>query len=397
LSQVQLLEWCLAGPQDQAYENDCPATKHVSLFCTGNAGRSTRQSALVFRRNDRILGKMPTQLRWGILGTGNIARQFAAGLNASRRGRPTAVGSRSAEAAREFARSFAISTAHAPYDKLIVDPQVDAVYISLPNSLHCQWTLAALAAGKHVLCEKPLALDSQQARRMFDAAKSSGKILMEAFMYRCHPQTLAVLEALGAGAIGQLQHIRASFCYRARRIEGNVRFVRELGGGSLMDVGCYCTSFIRLLAAAEPVSLQVSGRLHPAGVDDMAAGTMTFAGGIIGSFACGMSLHADNTAYLCGSDGYMEIPVPWKPPAQQAQFVITRGIPPRMDNPNATPGSPPRDVHRVDAGGDLYGVEADDFAATVLDDRPPRIDRAESLGNMLVLDELRRQIGLNFG
>jgi D-xylose 1-dehydrogenase (NADP+, D-xylono-1,5-lactone-forming) len=231
---------------------------------------------------------------------------------------------------------------------------------------------------------------------MFDAARSREKVLMEAFMYRCQPQTAAVLEAVAGGAIGKVQMIRTSFCYKARKIEGNVRFNRELGGGSLMDIGCYCVSFSRLLAGAEPESINVAGRIHASGVDDLAAGTMVFPGGIVASFTCGMSLHADNTAYICGDDGYIEIPIPWKPPAQGGQFIITRGIPPRMDDPKAIPGPPPRDVRRVDGGGDLYGTEADDFAATILDGRPPRIDRDESLGNMAVLDEMRWQIGLNF-
>jgi predicted dehydrogenase len=337
-----------------------------------------------------------TALRWGILGTGNIARQFATGLNVCRRGRPTAVGSRSAESARQFARDFGIARSYGSYDELVRDRDVDVVYVSLPNSLHCEWTLAALARGKHVLCEKPLALDAEEAARMFDAAGTRGKILMEAFMYRCHPQTTAVLEAVRGGAIGQVRMIRTSFCYKARKIEGNVRFARALGGGSLMDIGCYCISFTTLLAGAAPQSIQATARMHSTGVDELAAGTMTFSDGIIASFVSGMSVHADNTAYVCGSDGYIEIPVPWKPPSQQAQFIITRSIPPRMDDPRAAHGPPPRDVRRVDAGGDLYGMEADDFAGTILDGRPPRISREESLVNMQVLDEMRRQIGLKF-
>jgi predicted dehydrogenase len=336
------------------------------------------------------------ELRWGILGTGNIARQFATGLNAARRGRPAAVGSRSAQSAREFAQAFGIARSYGSYDELVRDGDVDVVYVSLPNSLHCEWTLAALQRGKHVLCEKPLALDAAQSRRMFDAARDCGKTLMEAFMYRCHPQTAAVLEAVRGGAIGQVRMIRTSFCYKARKIEGNVRFDRALGGGALMDIGCYCISFTTLLAGAQPQSIQVTARMHSTGVDELAAGTMTFADGIIASFVCGMSVHADNTAYVCGSDGYIEIPVPWKPPSEQAQFTITRSIPPRMDDPRAAHGPPPRDVRRVDAGGDLYGMEADDFAATILDGRPPRIGREESLGNMQVLDEMRGQIGLKF-
>src|SRR5687768_4634167 len=147
------------------------------------------------------------RLRWAILGTGNIARQFAVGVTASSRGVLTAVGSRSLEAAEEFARGYAVTHAYGRYDEALLGRDVDAVYISLPNSMHHEWTLAALRAGKHVLCEKPFAVTAAEADEMFDAAQKAGRLVMEAFMYRCHPQTAAVLDAVRDGAIGEVKLI----------------------------------------------------------------------------------------------------------------------------------------------------------------------------------------------
>ncbi len=344
---------------------------------------------------------MTNQLRWGILGTGNIARQFAEGVKNSKRGRLAAVGSRTADSAGAFAKDFSIPAAHASYDQLIADPTIDAIYNSLPNNLHHPWTIAALKAGKHVLCEKPMGVNAKEAEEMFDAAAASKRILVEAFMYRSHPQTLAILDALKSGAIGKLQLIRTSFCFAASKITGNIRFNTALAGGSLMDIGCYCVNFSRLFAAAEPEKIHAVGKIHPSGVDEMAAGTLTFPGNILASFTCGMTLHADNTAYLCGTDGYIEIPIPWKPPADGATFIITSNVPPRMDatKPAASaplPGSSYRDVRHVPAAGHLYAIEADDFAATILDGKPPRLSRADTVGNMRVLDELRKQVGLKY-
>jgi predicted dehydrogenase len=337
---------------------------------------------------------MSTKLRWGILGTGNIATQFTAGLKSSRRGLAAAVGSRSPQTAQAFAKTHDVGRALGNYDALIADPEIDVVYNSLPNSLHADWTIRALEAGKHVLCEKPLAMNAAEAERMFDAAQKSGRVLAEAFMYRSHPQTLAVMESVQSGAIGQLRLIRSSFCFRTRKTEGNVRFVRELGGGSLMDIGCYCINFARLFAGAEPAAVHAVARFHPTGVDELAAGTLLFPNGIVSSFACGMRAHADNAAYLCGTEGFIEIPVPWKP-MPGSNFIVTRGNEPKMDKPEST-SPPPRQVHTIDALGDMYGIEADDFAAAVLDGQPPRISREDSIGNMRVLDEMRRQIKLEF-
>ena len=246
---------------------------------------------------------------------------------------------------------------------------------------------------------------------MFDEAERAGRLVMEAFMYRCHPQTLAVVEAVRRGDIGRLKLIRTSFCYRTTRVAGNVRFDADLAGGALMDVGCYCLSFSRLLAGAEPAEVarhrprppqrrrRPRSRRSPLPRRPRAAELA--ADGVLATFTCGMGVQADNTAYVCGTEGYIEIPVPWKPPARGAHYTLAHSTPPKMDLKAAGPlperrpaPPPPRQTLTVDAGGDVFGVEADDFAAAVLDGRPPRVSRQDTMGNMQLLDRFRRQIGV---
>ena len=336
------------------------------------------------------------QLRWGIMGTGNIARQFASGLNASTRHKMTSVGSRSPESARNFADLFEISTAHGDYASLLRDDSYDALYLSLPNSMHHEWTIAALRAGKHVLCEKPFAVTLKQAEEMFEVADASGKTLIEAFMYRAHPQMIAAFEAIRQGAIGDVKLIRASFCYRTNRIEGNIRFDRALAGGALMDVGCYCVNFSRAVAGEEPTEIHAIGVIKERGVDELATGILKFPGEIVAEFTCGMLLQADNTAWICGTDGHLSIPMPWKPQPGQAHYVIGRATPPRQDLAGGPPVPPPRQVVEIADNRDVYLVEADAFADCVLEGAAPFISRNDTLGNTRVLAEIRRQVGLSF-
>jgi predicted dehydrogenase len=333
-----------------------------------------------------------TTLSWAILGTGNIARQFAVGVNASKRGRLVAVGSRTAEAARTFATTHHIPIAHGAYEDAINDAAVHAVYISLPNTLHHEWTIKALRAGKHVLCEKPFATSLTQAQEMFAVARQQGKVLMEAFMYRTHPLTHAIGREIAGGSIGQVRLIRSSFCFKVSRTENNIRFNPKLAGGVIMDVGCYCINFSRLYANAEPTAVHVVHHRHETGVDDLAAGTLTFPNGVLATFSCGMTAHADNTSSICGTEGYIEIPIPWKPPASGSTYTIGRSTPPKMESPGM-PVPPPRQTKTSTVDGDLYGLEADAFAATVLDGAPPAVSEQDTLGNQKVLDEVRRQIG----
>ena len=223
-------------------------------------------------------------------------------------------------------------------------------------------------------------------------------------MYRCHPQTRAILDAVRGGRIGTLQLIRSSFCYRTTRIAGNVRFDRKLGGGALMDVGCYCLNFSRLIAGAEPSKLLATAKFHPeSGVDEITGATLHFPGDVIATFTCGMSVQADNTAEICGTEGYIEIVWPWKPLPGKGGYTVARSIPPRQDlkttGDNASPGSAghsPRETFIVDVNKDLYALEADAFADAVLDGAQPFVTADDTLGNMRAIDEVRRQIGLGF-
>ena len=339
---------------------------------------------------------MSTKLQWGILGTGNIAGQFAEALGGAHRGEAAAVASRKTESARAFAKAHNIARAYGHYDELLTDPAVDAVYLALPNSMHHEWVLKALRAGKHVLNEKPFARDAAESEEMFDVAEQQGRMLVEAFMYRCHPQTKAVMAAVARGEIGQLNLIRTSFCFCVRKTEGNVRFSRPLAGGALMDIGCYCVNFTRTFAGREPTAVQAAARMHETGIDDITVATMSFDHGVIGSFTCGVAVHIDNTAYLGGTEGFIEVPWPWKPPADGSVFHIRRSIPPRQDKPKSLAPPPVETVEVPPADRPLYAVEADAFAETVLDGAPPVVDRADTLGNMNVLDDMRRQIGLAF-
>ena len=339
---------------------------------------------------------MGTRLRWGILGTGNIARQFAQGMTSAKRCELAAVGSRSRYSAQAFAEENTVPRFYGSYEEVIADGGIDVVYVSLPNAMHHEWTIRALRAGKHVLCEKPIAATREEAAEMFAVARKSGRILVEAFMYRSHPLTAAWLGEVRGGAIGEPLLVRSSFCFRTRQTEGNIRFNPALAGGALMDVGCYCINLSRLVANAEPISVTVSAKLSENSIDEIASGTLRFAGGLIASFSCGMTVHADNTASICGTRGYIEVPVPWKPPMHGATYVLSTSVPPQMDARAklavGLPGSTPRHVRTVDAPGSLYSLEADDMAAAVLDGADPAIPESDSLGNMAVLDELRRQI-----
>lgn len=344
-----------------------------------------------------VTTRMSDRLRWGILGTGNIARQFAAGVNQSAtRSELAAVGSRADETGSSFAQTHGIPSFYPTYQQLLEDKNVQAIYNSLPNNLHHEWTIKALRAGKHVLCEKPFGLTKTEAQEMFDVARKQKLVLVEAFMYRSHPLTHAVIDAVRAGEIGQVKLIRTSFCYRTSRVEGNVRFDRALGGGGLMDVGCYCINFSRLFAGEEPDKIAASAHFHERGVDDVVTATLHFPHGIVASFTAGMSVHADNIASICGDEGFIEVPIPWKPPVQQAAYTVARSTPPKMDLAAGQKPPPPRETRYVDAGKELYALEADDFASAVLDGRPPALSEADTLGNMAVLDEIRRQIGLTF-
>jgi D-xylose 1-dehydrogenase (NADP+, D-xylono-1,5-lactone-forming) len=247
-------------------------------------------------------------IRFGILSTAHINRLLLAGARESNRVEVAAVASRDLARAEDYAREWGIERAYGSYEELLADPDLDAVYNPLPNSMHVDWSIRALEAGKHVLCEKPLSRRPEDVERAFDVAERTGRMLTEAFMYRHNPQTARLKELVGGGAIGELRVVRTAFSFTIDD-KSNIRLAADLDGGALMDVGCYCVSGSRLLAG-EPES--VSGTsVTEAGVDTVFAGTMTLPGNVIAHFDCGFTLPMRDELEAVGSEGSIFLDDPW--------------------------------------------------------------------------------------
>lgn len=338
---------------------------------------------------------MAVQLSWGILATGGIARKFATHLAHARFGRLVAVGSRTPEAAARFAADFPGTRAHGSYEALLADPAVQAVYIATPHPQHCDWVLRAAEAGKHILCEKPLALTRADAARMVAAARKHGVCLLEAFMYRCHPQTARLAEVVQARAVGELRLIESAFSVRFPFDPAHRIYARELGGGGILDLGCYPVSFARRMAGAavgtmvaEPSAFHGSGRLNAVTrVDEFAAATVLFPGGITAQLSCGMCVAQGIYARLHGTHGWIDVPHPFMPglEGRAPAFVIHRL------------GTAPETVSAGPSEG-LYALEADAVAEAVAAGavEVPAMSHADSLGNHAVLDLWRTQVGVRY-
>ena len=248
-------------------------------------------------------------VNWGFLSTARINRLVLAGARESERVDVVAVASRDRERAEAYARENQIERAYASYEALLADPEVEAVYISLPNSLHVEWSIRALQAGKHVLCEKPLSRRPAEVEEAFDAAEQAGLVLMEAFMYRHNPQTARLQELVDMGAIGTLQLVRAAFSFPLADA-ANVRLNAALDGGSLMDVGCYCVSGARLLAG-EPERVYGEQVVGESGVDVLFSGTMRFPGGVVAQFDSGLRMPNRDELEAVGDEGSVFLDDPW--------------------------------------------------------------------------------------
>jgi D-xylose 1-dehydrogenase (NADP+, D-xylono-1,5-lactone-forming) len=310
-------------------------------------------------------------LNWGLLSTARINGALIPALRASKRNRLAAVGSRRLEAAQAYAREWRIPRAHGSYEALLADPEVDVVYVSLPNAMHAEWSIKALEAGKHVLCEKPLALSVQEVDSMAAAARSSRKVLAEAFMYLHHPQTRRVKEVVDSGRLGQLQIIKGAFTFVLRR-EGDVRLEPELGGGSIWDVGCYPISYARLLAAAEPEEVFGWQILSENGVDVSFAGQMRFPGGVLAQFDCGFQTQGRAYMEIAGSDGSVYITSPFKPGRDERLELRLGG----------------RIEKLIVKGDELYKGEVEDLADAALNGEQPRVSIAQSRGNIATIAAL---------
>ena len=313
---------------------------------------------------------MTPPLRWGLLGTARINRALIPAIRASARSRLDAVASRTDARAREYAEEWQIPRAFGSYEALLSDSAIDAVYIPLPNHLHVEWTLLAIEAGKHVLCEKPMALVASDVDRIADAAARRGVVAAEAFMYRHHPLTSRVASLVADGAVGRLQVIRGAFTFVLTR-SSDVRLVPEWGGGSLWDVGCYPVSYARLLAG-EPREVTAQATRHPGGIDLTVAGTLRFAEDVLGVVDCSFGTHFRTFMEVAGADGVMLIETPFKP-GVDASLRLTRGD---SVETVVVPGEP------------LYVGEVEDLEAGVFDGRAPRVTLADTRGNVATLAAL---------
>jgi D-xylose 1-dehydrogenase (NADP+, D-xylono-1,5-lactone-forming) len=261
---------------------------------------------IVLDHRIRILNEnLEPPLRIGILGTAKIARSFVEAVRPSKQVRVAAIASRDAAAARAFALEFSIARHFGTYEALLADPDIDALYIPLPNSLHAEWSIAALSAGKHVLCEKPLSATAAEARAMFDAARRHGVHLVEGYPYRAQPQTLKLRELLDAGVIGEVRLIQASFGFTLGAGE-NIRLSPQLAGGALMDVGSYPVSLVRMIAKARPTRVHAVAQWTTSGVDATLAATLEFASGLFAQITCSFGTCVHRQALIAGSHGVIQ-------------------------------------------------------------------------------------------
>ena len=252
---------------------------------------------------------MAEAVRWGIISTADINRRLIPGAHASPKVDLIAVASRDVERALNYARTWDIERAYGTYEELLADPDVEAVYNPLPNTMHAEWSIKALDAGKHVLCEKPFSRHVEEVEASFDAAERNGRVLSEAFMYRHSPQTARLKELVDGGAIGTLRLIRSTFSYSLYDAE-NIRLRADVEGGSLMDVGCYCVSGSRLLGG-EPESVYANAWFGDTGTDWVFTATMRFPGDVLALFDCGTALQDRDELEVVGSEGSLFLDDPW--------------------------------------------------------------------------------------
>jgi predicted dehydrogenase len=310
-------------------------------------------------------------VRWGVLSTARIGtRRVIPAIQDSRTGVVAAIASRAPGRAAEVAARFGIPRAHGSYQALLADPEIDAIYNPLPNSLHAEWSVRAAQAGKHILCEKPLARDAAEAQRMVAAARAAGVLLQEAFMYRFHPQIERLRQLLARGALGRPWLVRSAFSFTVRS-EDDIRLRADLGGGGLMDVGCYCVSISRLVLG-EPVHADAVAA-YERGVDVRLAGMLRFPGDAAALLDCGVRAPHRQFCEVVGTEGTLTLPRPFQPETEPALLLLRRG-----------------DLEeRIEvAGTDQYRHMIDHFAACIRDGVAPRFPPEDAVANMGALDLL---------
>jgi predicted dehydrogenase len=317
---------------------------------------------------------MEKTLKWGILGTAKINRSVIPPLQRSQRSQLWAVASRDDARAAAYAQEWDIPHAYGSYEALLADPDIDVVYISLPNSLHAGWTVRAAQAGKHVLCEKPLAISLDEVDAISDAARKNGVQVAEAFMYRHHPQTLKVRELVASGVLGKVWLVRGSFSFQLNR-PGDVRLSPELLGGSLWDVGCYPVSYARAVLGAEPMEVFGAQGIGPSGVDMSFSGMLRFGEGphnspsAVAQFDAGFVPASRSVMEIVGDERSLTVPNPFRP--QEGTSLVLK----QADREESIP---------IPAF-DLYSGEIENMAEAILHGTPPRVSLADSRANVAAI------------
>ncbi len=334
---------------------------------------------------------MSERIGWGIIGTGRIAGVFARALPASRTGYLAAVGSRARATAERFAEEHRCRP-HGSYEELLADHEVRAVYIATPHPMHAEWAIKAAQAGKNILCEKPLTMDHAEAAAVVEAARQHNVFLMEAFMYRCHPQTRFIAQLIRNGMIGQVRAINAGFSFAsAFNAEGRVDSPR-LGGGGILDVGCYCMSMARLIAGAaldrdfaEPLRVTGVAARSATGVDEQASASLLFEGGITATLSCGVRVALENRVRIYGTGGGLEVQEPWSPSREggRSRILLHRS------------GATSPELIEINCAQPLYAVEADRVGESLPERQAPWpcMSWEDSLGNMAALDRWQAECG----
>jgi predicted dehydrogenase len=314
---------------------------------------------------------MTATFNWGLLSTARITRVILAAMPHSQRGTILGVASRDPERARAFAAEKGLPRSYGSYDEMLADPDIHIVYNPLPNRLHAEWTIKALEAGKHVLCEKPFAVSIEEVDAVFAAAERAGRVVAEAFMYRHHPKLLKTKALIDSGAIGQPRLLRASFTFNLTR-PADVRWDPALAGGSIWDIGCYPVSLARYLFGA-PARVHGWMKTAPSGVDETFVATLEFPGQRLAQFDCSFRLPYRSQAEIVGDAGLIRLERPFQPSQPAARLVLRRGDEDEvleLENP------------------DMYWLEIEDLHDAILTGAPPRITPADTRGHIETITAL---------
>lgn len=324
---------------------------------------------------------MENKVRWGILGTANIARWATIpGMKLAKNAELIAIAGRSAEKAQRYAETFGIPKAYGSYEELLSDPEVEAVYIPLPNDIHIKWVTAALRAGKHVLCEKPLAMNAGEVEEMFRTAKDCGKYLMEAYAYLHSPYVQSLKDEVASGIIGDVDYIDTAFVTQGYKED--FRLHKEFGGGAMYDLGCYCTTMILSLIDSDVEFVKASAEFSDLGVDVLTSGQMRFRNGARASFNVGMILDETSNSrfdrlYVHGTKGSIRSDVEYNQQGKVSYKVYTEdGV----------------KVREIDVPQN-YALEIDQLSLSIRGEDTPHVTEAFSIKNAKLIDAVLKEIG----